>query len=124
MARKAGDRLARDLQPPASRARAAPGKEGERKSSSIVTYVHHYKRPPPKKKAKPPIAVPAIVQRDAPKQPITTEPSSAIVTNKSQKQLKLLRRERAYAKALAIDDPEETARVRAFIKRMTRPPEK
>ena len=45
-----------------------------KRTGSIVTYVHHYKRLPPKKRAKPPLAVPAIVQRDAPRQqPVQTE---------------------------------------------------
>ena len=97
-----------------------------KRTGSIVTYVHHYRRPPPKKLAKPPIAVPAVVERDAPKQPIETEElreSPSIVTNKSKKELKLMRQERAREKAAKIDDPEEVARVRAFIKRMTKPPD-
>ena len=45
----------------------------------------------------------------------------AIVSPKSQKELKLLR-QGAAARA-DVDDPEVAARVRAFIKRMTPPPE-
>ena len=108
----------------------------------IVTTTYRPKRPPKKRKA---VAItgPAIVRKvKAPRLPTAGQPKPepaappppanddsqpprpgarkpAIVTTTSRKRAKLERAERA---AEPDDDPEATARVRAFLDRMIRPP--
>jgi hypothetical protein len=112
----------------------------------IVTYVHRPKRPPRKRKA---VAItgPAIVRKvkasriptagqqqpepaappppanDDHKPPAPLPPvgpnKPAIITSTSRKRTRLLRFEQP---AEPDDDPEATARVKAFFARMIRPP--
>jgi hypothetical protein len=102
----------------------------------IVTTVYRYEPPPRKRKAAP--AIPAIVTRatrrtpadapeptqstpngDTPAEPAPPAARSAIVTTTSRKRAKL---ERAAGRAAEPDDdPEATARVKAFFARMIRP---
>jgi hypothetical protein len=102
----------------------------------IVTSTYRYKRPP---KRKAPVVLPGPVVVTAkqgrlggkkaaaePKGPTATgpakaEPKSSIVTATSKKTLKLMRQERAQAAGADVD-PETRARIRAFLKQMTRPP--
>jgi hypothetical protein len=98
----------------------------------IVTTTHRYKRPAKKRKAVA-IAGPAIVKRqtlalkvlpspandDAPARPAPAAAKSAIATSISRKRARLLSAEQA---AEPDDDPEATARVKAFFARMMRPP--
>jgi hypothetical protein len=49
------------------------------------------------------------------------EPKSSVVPTTSRKRLNLMRQERALAAGADVD-PEVTARVRAWLKRMMRPP--
>jgi hypothetical protein len=97
----------------------------------IVTTVHRYKRPPRKRKA---VAItgPAIVRKAdrigslpigsgaelLAVSPANDDRKPAIVTTTSRKWARLLRFEQA---AEPDDDPEATARVRAFLDRMIRP---
>jgi hypothetical protein len=96
----------------------------------IVTSTYSYKRPPRKKAKADPPPGPIIVTakrgrrpppENAPIAASVPEPKSSVVTATSRKQLKRMREERGLA-AGADADPEVTARVRAFLKRMIRPP--
>ena len=97
--------------------------------SRIVIHAYRPKRPPRKRKAAA-LAGPALVRKqnkagavplsraeDRPT-PANDDRKPAIVTTTSRKRGKLLRAERA---AEPDDDPEATARVRAFLDRMIRP---
>jgi hypothetical protein len=103
----------------------------------IITSTYRYKRPP---KRKAPVVLPDSVVVTAnrrrlrgekaaaePKDPIATAPAKAerkpavVTTTTSKKRLKLPREERALAAGAGVD-PETRARIRAFLKQMTRPP--
>jgi hypothetical protein len=110
---------------------------------TIVTTVHRYERPPKKRKA---VAIEAAIVRKSPRSPQglphggenQPEPAAplppanddrkplsqkldavkpAIVTTASRKRAKLLR----FEQAAEPEDPEATARVRAFLDRMICP---
>ena len=100
-----------------------------------VTTTYRYKRPAKKRKAvaiagpaivtratsprrKPAPAAPSPANDDAPAKPAPAAAKPAIVTTTSRKRAKLQRSEQA---AEPDDDPEATARVRAFLDRMMRP---
>ena len=98
----------------------------------IVTTIYRYKRPP-KKKRPVTLDVPVIVaprkrarppaEGQSQPEPATQPPASddrkpSVVTTTSRKRLKLLRVDQRAAEA---DDPEATARAKAFFARMVRP---
>jgi hypothetical protein len=110
----------------------------------IVSYVHRYKRPPRKRKAvalevpavvttrsvggrqtPPPVddepepADPSPANDDSPTEPPPPAAKSAIVSTTSRKRLKLLHAEERSGQR--DEDPEATARVRAFFARNVRP---
>jgi hypothetical protein len=99
----------------------------------IVTTTYRYKRPRNKKRSVtlevpvvvgPRRRVPPPADGQSPPEPAARPPASddrkpAIVTTTSRKRLKLLRADQQAAEA--GDDPEATARVKAFFARMVRP---
>jgi hypothetical protein len=102
----------------------------------IVTPTYRYKRLP---KRKAPVVLPDPVVVTAKRRrpggekaaaesrgstatgPAKAERKPAIVTTTGKKGLKLMRQERAQAAGADVD-PETRARIRAFLKQMTRPP--
>jgi hypothetical protein len=65
-------------------------------------------------------AAPPHANDDSPVEPAPPAAKSVIVTTTSRKRVKL---ERAAERAAERDDPEATARVKAFVARMIRPPQ-